>query len=55
LPPALLGQGPATPAEIAAGLRLTGHFLEHHLAPELGHRPLPEARRRLAALLSRGA
>jgi DNA repair protein RecO (recombination protein O) len=55
LPPALLGQGPADATEIAAGLRLTGHFLEHHLAPELGHRPLPEARRRLAALLSRGA
>ncbi|WP_127902207.1 DNA repair protein RecO [Solirhodobacter olei] len=55
LPPALLGQGPASAAEIAAGLRLTGHFLENHLAPELGHRPLPEARRRLVALLSRTA
>lgn len=53
LPPALLGQGPATGAEIAAGLRLTGHFLDRHLAPALGHRPLPEARRRLIVVLER--
>lgn len=53
LPPALLGQGPADPAEIAAGLRLTGHFLETWLAPQLGQRPLPEARRRLVAVLGR--
>ncbi|MBI1220847.1 MAG: DNA repair protein RecO [Rhodobacteraceae bacterium] len=53
LPPALLGQGPADAAEIAAGLRLTGHFLETWLAPQLGQRPLPEARRRLVAVLVR--
>ena len=53
LPPALLGQGPADAAEIAAGLRLTGHFLETWLAPQLGQRPLPEARRRLVAALAR--
>lgn len=53
LPACLLGQGPATEAEIAAGLHLTGYFLEHRLAPDLGHKPLPEARRRLVALLSR--
>jgi DNA repair protein RecO (recombination protein O) len=53
LPACLLGQGPATAAEIAAGLDLTGYFLEHRLAHDLGHRPLPEARRRLVALLSR--
>lgn len=53
LPACLLGQGPATAAEIAAGLRLTGYFLEHRLAPDLGHKPLPEARRRLVALLAR--
>ncbi len=52
LPPALLGQGPATVAEVAAGLRLTGHFLEHRLAPALGQRPLPPARARLMALLA---
>lgn len=53
LPAFLLGQGPAAEAEIAAGLGLTGYFLEHRLAHDLGHRPLPEARRRLVALLSR--
>ena len=53
LPPCLLGQGPATPNEIAAGLRTTGHFLETWLAPALGDRPLPAARGRLAALLGR--
>lgn len=53
LPACLLGQGPATTAEIAAGLHLTGYFLEQRLAPDLGHKPLPEARRRLVALLSR--
>lgn len=53
LPAFLLGQGPAGPAEIAEGLRLTGHFLEQWLAPALGERPLPPARARLAALLGR--
>ncbi len=53
LPPALLGQGPVEAAELIAGLRLTGFFLEHRLAAELSHRPLPEARRRLVELLSR--
>ncbi len=53
LPPCLLGQGPADAGDIAAALRTTGHFLEHRLFPDLGHRPLPEARRRLVALLAR--
>ena len=53
LPACLLGQGPATTADLAAGLRTTGHFLVHHLAPSLGDRPLPAARARLADLLSR--
>ena len=53
LPPCLLGQGPAGAGEIAAALRTTGHFLEHRLFPDLGSRPLPEARRRLAAILAR--
>lgn len=46
LPPCLLGHGPAPDTEIAQGLRLTGHFLHNRLAPELGHKPLPEARQR---------
>ncbi|RKF14692.1 DNA repair protein RecO [Roseovarius spongiae] len=46
LPPCLMGQGGAPDAEIVDGLRTTGHFLHTHLAPELGDRPLPEARQR---------
>lgn len=53
LPQCLLGQGPATGAEVAAGLRTTGYFLTHHLAHALGDRPLPAARARLIDLLSR--
>jgi len=52
LPGAVLGQGPATAGELAQGLALTGHFLANHLAPALGDRPLPEARRRLVAMLA---
>ncbi|SLN58570.1 DNA repair protein RecO [Roseovarius litorisediminis] len=46
LPPCLLGQGPAPDSEIVEGFRLTGYFLRNRLAPELGHKPLPEARQR---------
>lgn len=46
LPPCLRGEGAAPDAEIAAGLQTTGYFLEHRLAPSLGHHPLPEARAR---------
>lgn len=53
LPPALLGAPAVAPGEIAAGLRTTGYFLERHLAHALGDRPLPAARARLVALLSR--
>jgi DNA repair protein RecO (recombination protein O) len=55
LPPCLLGQGPATSREIAEGLSVTGYFLEHRLAHDLGNRPLPEARRRLVEMLARQA
>ena len=55
LPPFLGGAGAVGPGDLGRGLALTGHFLDHHLAPSLGERPLPEARRRLAALLTRGA
>jgi DNA repair protein RecO (recombination protein O) len=39
-------------AGLAEGLRTTGHFLERHLAPQLGDRPLPEARARLVRALA---
>ncbi len=52
LPQCLLGQGPASTEELAAGLSTTGHFLESHLAAALG-RTLPPARRRLVDLLTR--
>lgn len=53
LPPCLRGEGPAPDAEIAEALRTTGHFLEHRLAPALGHTPLPEARARFVELFTR--
>ena len=53
LPPALLGEGEGAPEEVRAALRTTGHFLETRLAPHLGDRPLPEARRRFLDALER--
>lgn len=53
LPPVLLGQGPASPVELAQGFALTGHFLNRCLEPLLNGRPLPEARARLLELLAR--
>ena len=53
LPPCLLGQGEAPDQEILIALGTTGYFLEHKLAPELGHKPLPEARGRLVDVFSR--
>lgn len=53
LPPFIGGTGASGPEDLSHGLALTGHFLDHHLAPSLGDRPLPEARRRLVTLLSR--
>ena len=49
LPAALLAERPADRAEMAAGLRTTGHFLATVLAPALGDRPVPAARERLVA------
>jgi len=46
LPAFLLGQGPSTPADWAAGLRLTGHFLARDLFGGL-HQGLPAAREQL--------
>lgn len=54
LPQGLLGQGPASAEEMRQGLAITGHFLTRELQPLLNGRPLPEARNRLVALLSRG-
>lgn len=52
LSPALAGLSDA-PGDILSGLRVTGHFLQEHLAPALGSRPLPAARGRLVDLLER--
>ncbi|MEP2890794.1 DNA repair protein RecO [Tateyamaria sp.] len=46
LPPVLLGQGEAQDPEVARAFVTTGYFLNNHLAPDLGHRPLPDARMR---------
>lgn len=46
LPPCLMGHGPAPDADILQGFEVTGHFLRQHLAPELGNKPLPDARKR---------
>lgn len=53
LPPCLTGAPPSHPREVVEGLRTTGYFLENWLAPALGDRPLPEARRRFVSLLGR--
>jgi DNA repair protein RecO (recombination protein O) len=49
--PAVLRGGEGEAADILAGLRTTGHFLDAWLAPALGDRPLPAARDRLVAAL----
>lgn len=53
LPPCLLGEGAAPDAEVAEALGTTGYFLERHLAPELGEKPLPDARARFVAAFTR--
>lgn len=53
LPPVLLGLGDAPDAEVAEALRTTGYFLENHIAPDLGSKPLPEARARFVAAFTR--
>ncbi len=55
MPPGLQGGAVLTPADVTAGLRLTGFFLDRGLRPVLNDRPLPEARTRLVDLLSRPA
>jgi len=53
LPPCLRGEGPAPDDEIAIALGTTGYFLEQRLAPELGNKPLPDARARFVEAFSR--
>ncbi len=53
LPPCLRGEGTAPDAEIVQGLNTTGYFMEHRVAPALGHHPLPEARARFVERLTR--
>lgn len=53
LPRLFLGEGGnGDPADLAAALRLTGHFLDRRLAPAHGLAGLPEARGRLVRLLA---
>lgn len=53
LPAVLMEGADANTEEIAQGLRTTGFFLERWLAPELGNRPIPEARARFVRTLTR--
>lgn len=50
LSPALIATGESD-ADIRAGLRVTGWFLEHKVAPSLGGRPLPAARQRFVEMI----
>lgn len=52
LPPGMLSEGPAGPAEVAEGMQTTGHFLGQ-FAADHGERPLPAARERLVRELER--
>lgn len=53
LPPSLLGEGEAEDDDVLDALNVTGHFLTNHVAPELGHKPLPDARARFVERLER--
>ncbi|MGR3660348.1 MAG: DNA repair protein RecO [Paracoccaceae bacterium] len=53
LPAALLGNGAGELSGVGEGLTTTGFFLKNRLAPELGDRPLPEARQRLVDAIAR--
>lgn len=53
LPPVMLGEGGASDTEIVQALSTTGHFLISHLAPDLGHHPIPDARARFVDVLIR--
>ena len=53
LPPCMLGRGEAPDVEVALALGTTGHFLHHHLAEDMLHKPVPVARARFLNQLSR--
>lgn len=53
LPPCLRGEGAAPDEEVAQAFRTTGYFLELRLAPELGNKPLPDARARFVDAFTR--
>ena len=53
LSPALIGESDGSVDDLLAGLRVSGHFLDHSLAPSLGDRPIPAARNRLVDLIAR--
>ncbi len=53
LPPILRGKGDAPDEEVLEALRTTGYFLSDKLAPDLGAKPLPEARARFIDLFAR--
>jgi DNA repair protein RecO (recombination protein O) len=53
LPDVLRGKGDGADREVAQGFITTGYFLSEHLAKDLGHRPLPEARARFVEAFTR--
>ncbi len=53
LSPAMTGRASGDLDEVLSGLSTTGYFLEAKLAPELAHKPVPEARRRFIDVLSK--
>ncbi|SMP17699.1 DNA repair protein RecO [Shimia sagamensis] len=53
LPPILRDEGDAPDGEILQALSTTGYFLSEKLAPDLGNKPLPEARARFVDLFRR--
>lgn len=53
LPDVLRGAGEASDAEVVQALGTTGYFLHAHLAQDLGHKPLPDARARFVEAVSR--
>ena len=55
LPSSLISDDPAPTDDILTGLSVTGYFLKHMVAGDLGNRTLPDARQRLIDTLSRGA
>ncbi|GAA6180247.1 DNA repair protein RecO [Shimia sp. NS0008-38b] len=53
LPEVMRGEGAASDEDILLALATTGHFLSEKLAPDLGNRPVPDARGHFIDRLSR--